>query len=161
TTQSVSSQLKKLTAIAQLEANKKIETLTKQIISTNQTALSESHKTLIFKQTIPSDAIASLTKLPQAKIASLTSLLLTNLSKETSVVESIVRQTGITKPEVAQILTSLATHIDQPSNELISSIAKETGIHQQHVAAVTKALHSSLYGKTLPVDKDIKTTAQK
>jgi len=139
--------LKKLKEIARLETQKSIDSLTKQILSTQTQQVQELRKKLKFRNSGVSFTVASRTNIPQSKIVSVTSSLLSAILTTTSVIDTIAKTSDVPTTDVKNILTSLAKNIDVPSTLLISSIVKDTGINQVKVIAVTKVLYNNISGQ--------------
>ena len=81
-------------------------------------------------------------KLPQEKVASVTSTFVSEFNKDTVAVNSVSQVTQVPAEQVKKVLTKVSENADKTPQEAVRAVEQDTGLKQEKVAEVLKKVRS-------------------
>ena len=83
-------------------------------------------------------------KMPQAKLTSVTSSVISQITESSSVLNNISTATQTTVPQIQSVFNSLIQNVQKPTVSVLSEIVKETGVSKEKVTEVLKYISSAI-----------------
>lgn len=139
-------------------------------ISTSQTEQVQKREELLrtIPQRVPVTHIVSVkVKMPQTKLSSITSSIVSQITSNSSILNNISSSTQTAVPQVQSIFSSLTQNVQKPTVSIVSEIVKETGVTKEKVTDILryisnavsseKTIVSSVAEKTNTREADVQT----